>query len=545
MGDLLDPHSSTPGQPRADEGRSAHQLSSTDLLSDRSSREGLALGAYSALEPAAVNPTSPAPAAGAQPNNRLAPLSFPADCIPLSWALQKHKRVTSTHHSSRRRSMVANLIVTGIEGPSIDILEAIQKELARTAKGSTITLRGSPPKVFVRIETNSKRSSLALIERARDLTDELLSDKSATASILLQEPLGVQPDARVILDVQGSGAKPRLDRPLGRLQRADESGAFVMEVGRAMYQGLKKVARQGSDLTLRVHFGHFILQSYPRDRTCLEYERFKAVVDSPRASGRLATEVADTDLSRNILAMIQQSDGPLLPTDNQTPSAADVVPEHMFEAHWGQGRLQADIVMMHDAQNPAKRSPRYQMSRVRTFREKPTLSEFSLTALSIGRKFDWNMEAYRDEEVDKAITGADQYFTSATIRMQCRGSEAHPHIILNAKHELAKVFRNVATKSVYRFRWRKTPYIVEIAINRRWESISAMRQPPKVDFGIAMYGEHWDRRSQGGTQAAGNAWGDELNLLFGNEDGLAEDAVGRVCRFVIVIREIQDILEKA
>ncbi|RYP67026.1 hypothetical protein DL769_005867 [Monosporascus sp. CRB-8-3] len=451
----------------------------------------------------------------------------------------------STHDSSRRRSVVANLIVTGIKGPSVDILEAIHKELARIAEGSTIELRGSAPKAFVRIETNCERSSLALIERARDLTNELLSDKSATASILFQEPLGVQSNAHVILDVQGSGARPRLDRPLGRLQKSDESSAFVMEVGRAMYQGLKKVARQGSDLTLRVHFGHFILQSYPRGRTCLEYERFRAMMDSPRATGRLVTEMADIDLSRNILAMIQQSDGPLLPTDNQTPSAADVVPEHMVEAHWEQGRLQADIVTMHDAQTPPKGSPRYQLNRVRTFRVKPILSEFNLTALSIGRKFDWNMEAYRDEEVDKTITGADQYFMSATIRMQCRGSEAHPHIILNANHELAKVFRDVATRSVYRFRWRTTPYIVEIAINRRWESIPAMRQPPKVDFGIAMYGENWDRRSQRGTRTAGNVWGDELNLLFGDEDGLAEDAEGRVCRFVTVVREVQDIFEKA
>ncbi|RYP65556.1 hypothetical protein DL771_008254 [Monosporascus sp. 5C6A] len=489
MDDLLDLHGSTPGQPRAAERRSAYQLSSADLLSDRSSREGLALGTYSALEPAAVNPTSPAAAAARQPNNRLAPLSFPADCIPLSWALRKPKRVMSTHDSSRHQSVVANLIIASIEAPSIDILEAIHKELARTAEGSTIELRGSPPKAFVHIETNSERSSLALIESARDLTDELLSDKSAIASILFREPLRVQPNARVILDIQGSGARPRLDRPPGRLQKSDESGAFVMEVGRAM--------------------------------------------------------VADTDLCRNILAMIQQSDGPLLPTDNQTPSAADVVPEHMFEAHWEQGRLQADIVTMHDPKNPAKGSPRYQINRVRTFRAKPALSEFNITALSIGRKFDWNMEAYRDEEVGKTITGADQYFTSATIHMQCRESEAHPHIILNAKHELAKVFRNVTTRSVYRFRWRTTPYIVEIAINRRWESISAMAQPPKVDFGIAMYGEDWDRRSQGGTKAAGNAWGDELNLLFGNGDDSAADAEGRVCRFVTVVREVQDIFERA
>ncbi|RYP23977.1 hypothetical protein DL765_000863 [Monosporascus sp. GIB2] len=545
MDDLLDLHGSTPGQPRADGGRSAHQLSSADLLSHRSSREGLALRTYSALEPAAVNPTSPAPAGAPQLNNRLAPLSFPADCIPLSWALQKHKRVMSTHDSSRRRSVVTNLIVTGIEGPSVDILEVIRKELARSAEGSTIELLGSPPKAFVRIETDSERSSLTLIERARDLTDELLSDKPATASNLFQEPLGVQPNALVILDFQGSGARPRLDRPLGELQKSGESGAFLLEVGRAMYQGLKKVAWQGSDLTLRVNFGHFILQSYPRGRTCLEYERFRAMMHSPRASGRLVTEVADTDLSRNILAMIQQSDGPLLPTDNQTPSAADVVPEHMFEAHWEQGRLQADIITMHDAQELAKGSPQYQMDRIRTFRVKPALSEFSLTALSIGRKFDWNMEAYRDEEVDKAITGADRFFTSATIRMQCRGSEAHPHIVLNAKHELAQVFRDVTTRSVYRFRWRTTPYIVEIAINRRWESILAMRQPPKVDFGIAMYGENWDRRSQRGTQAAEDAWGDELNLLFGDEDGSAEDAEGRVCRFVTVVQEVQDIFEKA
>lgn len=90
--------------------------------------------------------------------------------------------------------------------------------------------------------------------------------------------------------------------------------------------------------------------------------------------------------ARHILAIIRRSEGPLLPTDNQIPSAADVMPDYIFEAHSEQGKLQADIVMTaNDAKRSPTGSPHYQMDRVRTFHGNSSLPELSFTIFSIGR----------------------------------------------------------------------------------------------------------------------------------------------------------------
>lgn len=111
---------------------------------------------------------------------------------------------------------------------------------------------------------------------------------------------------------------------------------------------------------------------------------------------------------------------------------------------------------------------------------------------------------------------------------------------------MGKALKNVTVKSIYRFRWKATAYIVEIIINRRWTHIHDMGQPPKLDFSITIYGEHWDQLSRGGTEAAGNAWGDDLDILFNDgENAVVATGQDRVGRFVSVVQDVQSVLEKA
>ncbi len=161
------------------------------------------------------------------------------------------------------------------------------------------------------------------------------------------------------------------------------------------------------------------------------------------------------------------------------------------------------------------------------------------------RQFDWSIEASRDETmVNTTKKGITEYLASATIHLQGDDFERYPHIVLWGNDMMNHALRNITIKSVYRFRWNTSPYTIEIAINRRWDRISNMRKPPKVDFGITIHDDHWDQRSQSGTQAAENTWGDDSNLLFKDGNDTAS-GVDRIERFVSVVQGVQDVFENA
>ena len=90
-------------------------------------------------------------------------------------------------------------------------------------------------------------------------------------------------------------------------------------------------------------------------------------------------------MAKRILETIQRGDGPLLPMNNQACSTAEVMPVYMFEAQWGQGRVEADIEAIPNSASPATGNPQYRVARTRAFLERPNQPEISLTVFSIGR----------------------------------------------------------------------------------------------------------------------------------------------------------------
>lgn len=233
--------------------------------------------------------SQPAPRPQTRPQDEPTPLSLASDWLPLSWEQWNERRVKFGQNYPRR-PVVANFVFLGAKDISEGIVEATYKELTHRESRYVIELRGTPPGMFIHIETGSEQETRNLVETARELANELASDKSASTSALFQEPLARNMKKfRVTLAIQGSGARPQLDCPLGQFQK-HETREFVTSLNRAIYQGLRKTSRQQPGLVLRFHLGHFVLQSYPRGQLSLEYERFRAMVDSPRASGRLVTE---------------------------------------------------------------------------------------------------------------------------------------------------------------------------------------------------------------------------------------------------------------
>lgn len=107
---------------------------------------------------------------------------------------------------------------------------------------------------------------------------------------------------------------------------------------------------------------------------------------------------------------------------------------------------------------------------------------------------------------------------------------------------VAAKLKDAAMKTVYNFRWKSTPYVVQIAINHRWDGVDAIqRGRPTVDVGMSVFGEYWDMEED----AAGNIWGDELQFLLAEEDGnVTASGTDRVGKFLQVMRDVQETVDR-
>lgn len=120
----------------------------------------------------------------------------------------------------------------------------------------------------------------------------------------------------------------------------------------------------------------------------------------------------------------------------------------------------------------------------------------------------------------------------------------YPRLYANNETEsksVAAKIKDAAMKTTYTFRWKSTAYVVQLAINHRWDGMAAVeRGRPTVDLGISVFGEYWDMDDD----AAGNIWGDELQLLLedGEVDAMA-NGVDRVNNFLQVIRDVRDTID--
>jgi hypothetical protein len=115
------------------------------------------------------------------------------------------------------------------------------------------------------------------------------------------------------------------------------------------------------------------------------------------------------------------------------------------------------------------------------------------------------------------------------------------------RQRLSSQLNKVAIKSVYRFKYSSTYYVVEFTIRREWENIMAMtdRREPLATFGITVYGEHWGDTRASDVAKTGRGWGEELEILFSDElaQGSANaNGESRVRAFVETINAVRDAL---
>ncbi|KAI5864974.1 hypothetical protein GGS23DRAFT_594536 [Durotheca rogersii] len=451
-------------------------------------------------------------------------------------------------HPTTAKKAQANFIIVHTQDSASDIIEAIYKELSRARNDCALELCHSSEGPYLRIIASTEKSIAELVQAARDSADDLISDEASGASRIFQEPpAGLKNDARVFLNVGllPSSVRPRL-QPRGDAANPGSQPGFqeyVSSLTNSVYRGLKKAGRFPLLLTLRIHLGHYFLEAYPRGKEVYQYGDFHAMMKNPRVSGRLKTWIGDETTAERVLDFVRNgSNSPFQPTSNQASSPTDVLPDYLFEVH--SQNFKFDVSIITTAR--ARRHGTCQMYRVAASETDPNAAELEITNLSVGKELDWALRAIREEKHAKISQDIVQYLRSAKVHMEDLGRahdfDVYPLVALDRRNPIAGKLKDAIMKTVYRFRWKATTYIVEIAVNHRWSDIAAMvgRAPPIIDLGVSIYGQDWDLDDQ----AAGNIWGEELQFLL--EDGgqtTRPQGVDRVANFLHVVMDVRDTLD--
>ncbi|KAI1630980.1 hypothetical protein F4809DRAFT_205841 [Biscogniauxia mediterranea] len=458
----------------------------------------------------------------------------------------------------RDKPAIANFIVPGEPDLVAGVIEGIYRELVHASINCSVELCNTPEGPYLHITAPTKMDAYALVETAQMRAHDLMTNEPhQSQSLFVEPPSNVQDGFRIelYLDNVTREARPRLKLrndidPESR--QAENTHEYTEQISRTIVETLKREGRLHTSLTTRIHLGHYVLRRYPRGTRSFDYKGFETMVKNPRATGSFNTQVGDIELAKATLEFIREDNSPFIPMDSQTPSAAHVVPDYIFEACSEDTRFTANLTMMNNSKHSAGSSKgttmHYQMSQARVYTLNAKTPELRIINVSPGRNLDWKLEAIGEDVDNRKFPRAHRYLQTAKILMKGSNNDfdAYPKISLSSRHALATFFKTVAIKSVYRFDWKATGYIVEIAINRRWSGIKDManRAEPGVDFNLSIYGESWDEDVQMARDgAAGNLWGEDLQFLFGNEDyGQGGDLLERVRGFLANIRDICDAL---
>ncbi|CAJ2513370.1 Uu.00g014890.m01.CDS01 [Anthostomella pinea] len=469
--------------------------------------------------------------------------------------------VRTWRHNSRaiqgehgRRPVIANFIVSHNPDSALGVIEAAYRDMRSASSRCTIELRSTPNGgSYLRIAAPTKADADELIETTRLQVEDLIADRpNLTKGLFVEPPSATGPDFVIVLDATSGGARHRLElrdgtRPNVRLEEL--AAEHEKALSSTLFDALNKAGRLRAALNLKIHLGHYMLQRYQKTIPAFQFEQFEAMVKNSRASGRLRTHIGDEALAGAMLRVIRAPHSPFLPTDNQTPSAADVAPQYAFEACSEEVRFETELEPTHASHASGGDGVRYRMVRTRAFPLNATISELDITNISMGSKLDWKVEAVAEDRDEKKFHGVNAYFQSGKIHMQGPhgGCNAYPRIWLACDSAMAGYFKSATVKSVYRFNWKETAYIVELAINRQWDGIRSMvaNKPPTVDFGLSVYGEAWDEEMQLlGGRSASHVWGKDLKGLFAAEgNSQTGEGVGRVRGFLQTVRNIRDAFE--
>ncbi|KAI1387032.1 uncharacterized protein F4822DRAFT_431900 [Hypoxylon trugodes] len=430
------------------------------------------------------------------------------------------------------------------------LIEAVHNELGRANINAKLELRQVGQGKYLEIIT-PKRHAAEIIGAAQDATEELIADRQSTGPPrnFQEPPIGIGDTAKVILviNTQSGEIRPKLVPGINstaELQLPQSREDYVAKLCHFVHKGLKKAGRVRLSLSLRVHLGYFLLRSYPKGKEISTYPEFYTMMMHPRAGGVLKKSIGGKDQARKVLDFIKNdADHLFLPTSNQVEATADVLPEYIFEIRSRNYKLYAPIKKR--SSGNARGAMVCQLYRIMASKLDDNFTELDILNLSVGKNLDWKLEAVQEEKGEISFRDITEYLRSAKIELnnadRPHDLDVYPSVKLGLSDMVASKVKNATVKTVYRYRWKTTPYIVEIAVSRHWDRIFAMEagRDPIVELEISVFGEFWDATDE----TAGNVWGNELELLLDTPQGKPEArGMDRVEGFVEVIKEIRNTL---
>ncbi|OTB01483.1 hypothetical protein M426DRAFT_14368 [Hypoxylon sp. CI-4A] len=446
------------------------------------------------------------------------------------------------HHSDQAQ---VNFIVSHDPEMTAGVIEAVYKEVNRASRGGKIELVKTRKTSYLRIVAPKKQID-GLVAAVQDITEELLASESTQRVGIFQEPpTGAAGTSQVVIEIDplSQDGRPRLQPgadTAASFEFPESFEKYETKLTDRVYKGLKKAGRIPLSLTLRIHLGHFMLRNYNREPKAWDYRAFHGMVKDPRASGWLKTRIGDETWARRLIDFVKHDVSSSFSPTGVEATLAAAKPEYGFEIR--SENIKFDI--------PIHRGPGG-VCRVYSITACPlntNFAEVDIANLSIGRNFDWKMEAVNEEKGARTFPEVVRYLRTAAIELkgldQPHNLNTYPRIKLEPLGAVARDIKEVTVKTLYQFRWKSTSFIVQVAINRRWESLYAMKRerPPTMDLGISIFGSRWDSEED---DTAGNIWGDDLqNLLDRGPTGAAAGGTDRVAYFLQMVREIRDALEQ-
>ncbi|KAI1744306.1 hypothetical protein F4680DRAFT_444335 [Xylaria scruposa] len=484
------------------------------------------------------------------------PASLGAQMSPMAVIEQnarhaKREGTVTTH----RTGGVATFIVPGEPNAVRGVLKAVYQDLKDGNKDANIVLRETVAP-YIRVHAPTEEDALALVRTAQRLAVGHLSGDSTEARVVFVEPptncmtTGFHIDVHVIDDIKC--ARPILETMPGTSNMAlrSSSDRYKRELSHNLYEAFEKASSLHASLSLKIHLGYYLLQTYRKGKCTLE--QFESMVRSPRATGRLDTQLGKApfteDLSVEVaMRLIQAVDSPFIPLDNQTATSADVIPTYALEL-WHEGdRYEAELDINKTKHGPVDGPLKFNPARTKMIPQSAQIPRFETTSISIGRKLDWKIVAMPGDEKVSAPSTVKKYLEMGQAVMQgsCNDFQSYPTIRLPEHNALANKLKPVATKSIYRFGWKRAGYVVQFTINRRWQCIREMKNqaPMATDFDVTIYADNWDRDSQvQAGETVGKIWGADLQGLLQDEVG---DGLSRVQGLIETILDIRDFFDSS
>ncbi|KAI1115181.1 hypothetical protein F5Y14DRAFT_450271 [Nemania sp. NC0429] len=473
------------------------------------------------------------------------PLSIPPSPMALiREALKSEGKQVSTAAKpsfDNQTRVVANFIVPGEPCAVKGVIEAVYRDLTDGNRDAEICLinTGAP---YIRVVAPTEEDALALVRTAQRLTTGYLSGLSTATTIIFVEPPRTSGNFQISMGTIGAngaieGARPTLEILPGTPKVALKS---YSEFSENLCEAFENASSLHTSLMLKIHIGCYILKTYKKGNLTLE--EFERMIKSPRATGKFATSLGESPSAggftiEKAIGLIQAGNSPCFPMDNQTTTSADVKPTYVLECWHEEDRYETDLDII----------KLQSTNRLVKFALGPT--KVIPQDAQAPRNLDWKLTATIGDKKAQASTAVKQYLGMGHAELQGSRNDfrCYPSVELPSDSPLTNKLKSITMKSVYRFSWKGTGYVVQFTINRRWPDIRGMHRGPPMgtDFDVIVYGQNWEDDCRAGAgQTVGKIWGKDLRGLLRDEDGDTSGcALGRVQGLIRSVTEIRDFFD--